>query len=92
MLRRGGNAFDAVAATAAALNVVEPFMSGLAGAGAFTYFNASTGEVSCRFIPPLLPTSYLRWTPKCPNKARLLLHARQLAGWHDSKPLRQTFI
>ena len=53
MLRRGGNAFDAVAATAAALNVVEPFMSGLAGAGAATYLYADTGEVSCiDFIPP----------------------------------------
>ena len=53
MLRRGGNAFDAVAATTAALNVVEPFMSGLAGAGAATFFRAETGEVSCLdFIPP----------------------------------------
>ena len=53
MLRRGGNAFDAVAATAAALNVVEPFMSGLAGAGAATFFRAATGEVACiDFIPP----------------------------------------
>ena len=53
MLRRGGNAFDAVAATTAALNVVEPFMSGLAGAGAATFFKADTGEVSCLdFIPP----------------------------------------
>ena len=53
MLRRGGNAFDAVAATAAALNVVEPFMSGLAGAGTATFFNANTNNVSCLdFIPP----------------------------------------
>jgi gamma-glutamyltranspeptidase/glutathione hydrolase len=53
MLRRGGNAFDAVAAAAVTLNVVKPFMSGLAGAGAATFLRAGTGEVACiDFVPP----------------------------------------
>ena len=68
MLRRGGNAFDAVAATTAALNVVEPFMSGLAGAGAATFFMADTGEVSCLdFIPPAKPADNgIRWGSSTP--------------------------
>jgi gamma-glutamyltranspeptidase/glutathione hydrolase len=54
ILRNGGNAFDAVVATVATLNVVEPFMSGLAGLGAATCWVASEQRVRCLdFIPPL---------------------------------------
>src|SRR5437016_1324524 len=40
VMAQGGNAFDAAAAVAAALNVVEPYMSGLAGMGMATCYVA----------------------------------------------------
>lgn len=54
MLQAGGNAFDAVAATAAALNVAEPYMSGLAGLGLATVYTAHDGQLrSLDFHPPV---------------------------------------
>ncbi len=43
MLMQGGNAIDAAVATLATLNVVRPQMSGAAGNGFFTYYDATTG-------------------------------------------------
>lgn len=52
-LWEGGNCFDAIAAAAAALNVVEPYNSGLAGLGVAICWIASESRARVlNFVPP----------------------------------------
>jgi len=58
ILGQGGNAFDAVGAVAAALNVVEPFMSSLAGMGSATMWVAAERRVRILDFVPRVPESF----------------------------------
>ena len=58
ILGNGGNAFDAAAATAATLNVVEPYMSGLAGMGMATCYVASERRVRSLNFMSLIPRKF----------------------------------
>ena len=58
ILSNGGNAFDAAAATAATLNVVEPYMSGLAGMGMATCYIASERRVRSLNFMSLIPRKF----------------------------------
>jgi len=58
LLSHGGNAFDAAAATAATLNVVEPYMSGLAGQGLATCWVAAERRVKVLDFVPRVPQHF----------------------------------
>lgn len=58
ILNQGGNAFDAVVATAAALNVVEPYMSSLAGMGLATCWIAKENRVRTLDFVPRIPAKF----------------------------------
>lgn len=57
MLRRGGNAIDAAVATAFAVGVVEPFMSGVGGIAFLIYRDGATGETICLDGSTVLPAA-----------------------------------
>ena len=80
-----GGTQGAVAATAAALNVVEPYMSGLAGAGGAAFFLAADSKVeTIDFIPPV-PEGFdasLVDKAKTESGPNAPVTPGNLAGWH----------
>src|SRR5262245_38146396 len=101
LLAQGGNAFDAAAATAAALNVVEPYMSGLAGQGLATCWVAAERRIKVLDYVPRVPERFpLERFKRREDLARGPLSAGvpgNLAGWaelvraHGKKPLGDAF-
>jgi gamma-glutamyltranspeptidase/glutathione hydrolase len=102
MLAQGGNAFDAAAATAAALNVVEPYMSGLAGAGLATCWIAAEKRIKVLDFVPRVPQSFpVARFSKREDLVRGAVSAGvpgNLAGWaelvraHGNKPLGDALV
>ncbi|MBI1775522.1 MAG: gamma-glutamyltransferase [Proteobacteria bacterium] len=100
LLRSGGNAFDAIAAVAAALNVVEPYMSGLAGMGMATCYVAKERRVRTLDFITRVPEKFNAKGLKRSDVARgpmAIATPGNLAGWcelvraHGSKPLAEIF-
>jgi gamma-glutamyltranspeptidase / glutathione hydrolase len=100
MLASGGNAFDAAAATAAALNVVEPFMSCLAGLGLATCYVAKEKRVrTLDFVPRVpakLPVERFSRREDIQRGAMSVAAPGNFAGWaelvraYGKKPLGET--
>ena len=58
LLAEGGNAFDAAAATAAALNVAEPYMSGMGGMGFAICYIAKKKRIRTLDFVPKVPRKF----------------------------------
>ncbi|WP_439494405.1 gamma-glutamyltransferase family protein [Bosea sp. (in: a-proteobacteria)] len=101
LLIQGGNAFDAIAATAAALTVVEPFMSSLSGMGSATLWSAAEGRVSVLdFVPPIqksFPAERFTQRSDLERGPHAVAMPGNLAGWcelvsrHGRKTLAEVF-
>ncbi|MBI3977207.1 MAG: gamma-glutamyltransferase [Chloroflexi bacterium] len=81
ILRRGGNAIDAAVATAFAIGVVEPFMSGVGGVAFLVYREAATGKTICLDGSTVLPAAIR------PEMFELLPSGQRsgLYGWRATK-------
>ena len=99
LLRDGGNAVDAIVAMAAALNVVEPYMSGVGGVG-FLLLHLTDGETKTLNFSGNTPAAGTpdQFTPESQDVGpRASLIPGNVAGWfealrrHGSKSAAEVF-
>lgn len=101
LLAQGGNAFDAAAATAAALNVTEPFMSGLSGLGMATCYIAAEQRIRTldyiTRVPSKFPVGHFKDREETYRHPASAATPGNLAGWcelvraHGRKSLPEVF-
>lgn len=99
VLRSGGNAVDAIVATAAALNAVEPYMSGVGGVG-FLLLHLANGETKSLNFSGNTPAAATpdQFTPESQDTGpRSCLIPGNVAGWlealntHGTKSAAEVF-
>ena len=99
ILRGGGNAVDAIVGMAAALNVVEPYMSGVGGVG-FLLLHLAGGETKTLNFSGNTPAAATpdQFTPESQDVGpRACLIPGNVAGWlkalqaHGTKPAGDVF-
>ncbi|CAH2603798.1 Gamma-glutamyltranspeptidase [Rhodovastum atsumiense] len=84
ILGRGGNAFDAAVATAAALGVVEPGLSGLGGGGMATCWVAADHRARTLGFTPVVPARFPGGGEGgTPSGGMAVAAPGALAGWYD---------
>jgi gamma-glutamyltranspeptidase/glutathione hydrolase len=80
ILKQGGNAVDAAVATATALSVIDPFMSGLTGFGYLLFYNANDDQVYA-----------LDFIGTAPAAASIDLYNKE-KPWEDYKPTAEGIL
>lgn len=86
ILKEGGNAFDAAAAVAYTLGVVEPYFSGLGGGGFMTFYSAETGEVKVidfREVAPAAADAQM-WLDADGNMMKYSVNGEELGNLSDT--------